>query len=72
MNTDIIDGFYFDNTANMFKKCHPNCKKCTSKGNDTNNLCDECIDTLIKQKYTTSSSELIKIVLFIVKMSISI
>ena len=60
LETETFDGFYFDSTNNKFMKCHQNCKECQSKGNSNNNLCDVCIDTLIKQEYTNASNILIK------------
>ena len=57
---ETFDGFFFDSTNNKFMKCHQNCKTCQSKGNANNNLCDVCIDTLIKQEYTDASNVLIK------------
>ena len=41
-------GIYLDKSAGeeketwVWRKCHPNCRKCHQKGNDTDNKCDVC------------------------------
>ena len=39
---DLSDGYFFDDSDKMFKKCFKTCKKCSNKGNKINHECDEC------------------------------
>ena len=41
---ELPEGFFLDNTDNIYKKCFETCKVCNQVGNDDNNNCDQCID----------------------------
>ena len=40
-----INGYYF--VENIYKPCYSTCKKCSTKGNDDNHYCIECIDNYV-------------------------
>ena len=49
----VIDNYYLDN--NILRRCHPNCKRCTSKAiNETNMNCLECINNYYMTEDTNS------------------
>ena len=39
----ILDGYYFDSSNNIFKKCFRSCKSCSETGTESNHKCEECI-----------------------------
>ena len=41
---ELPEGFFLDNTDNIYKKCFETCKVCNQVGNEDNNNCDQCID----------------------------
>ena len=41
---ELPEGFFLDNTDNIYKKCFETCKVCNQVGNDDINNCDQCID----------------------------
>ena len=49
----VIDNYYLDN--NILRRCHSNCKKCTSKAIDEDNMnCLECINNYYLTEDTNS------------------
>jgi hypothetical protein len=43
LNTDSLAGYYFDKTANLFKKCYSTCSECNQIGDNVNNNCNSCV-----------------------------
>ena len=44
---EIPENFYLDSDDNVYKQCFETCNKCTIKGNEIYNNCDECKDDFI-------------------------
>ena len=44
---EIPENFYLDPDDDIYKECYQNCQKCSVKGNEINNNCDECKEDYI-------------------------
>ena len=42
------EGYYFEETNKIYKKCYKTCKSCEGPGDDNNNNCKECISNYLK------------------------
>ena len=57
-STSVPENYYLDNSDNINKICHSNCKACNQYGTDEENNCLECIDNykFINDNYSIESN----------------